>query len=51
MAELAPVTWLIDDLVTTIMDSSPDELPGLYNKLHALASALDERQAEYIIRD
>lgn len=48
---IAPVTWLIDDLVTTIMDASPEELPGLYNKLYALASALDERQSEYIVKE
>jgi hypothetical protein len=45
--ELAPFEWLIDDLVGTILDASPDELPRLHAKLQALASAVEERFQAY----
>lgn len=41
--ELAPMGWLIDDLCTTILDVSPEELPNLHNKLTALAEAIVDR--------
>lgn len=40
---VAPVDWLIDDLVTTILDATPEELPKSYAKLEALATAIDTR--------
>lgn len=40
---LAPIEWLVDDLCTTIMDASPEELPDLHNKLTALAEAIQVR--------
>lgn len=43
MSELAPIEWLIDDLTTTILDASPEELPKLSNKLKALSEAIAER--------
>ncbi len=43
--ELAPIDGIYDDLITTILDSSPEELPELHAKLTALASALDNREA------
>lgn len=44
--EQAPTEWLLDDLLTTILDSSPEELVGLHNKLEALAESIQERKSE-----
>lgn len=44
--EQAPIEWLLDDLLTTILDSSPKELVGLHNKLEALAESIQERKSE-----
>jgi len=44
--EQAPIEWLLDDLLITILDSSPKELVGLHNKLEALAESIQERKSE-----
>lgn len=46
LGEIAPLKWLLDDLCTTILDASAEELPELYSKLEALASAISERYAK-----
>ncbi len=42
----APTEWLLDDLLITILDSSPEELVGLHSKLEALAESIQERKSE-----
>jgi len=42
----APTEWLLDDLLVTILDSSPEELVGLHSKLEALAESIQERKSE-----
>lgn len=44
--EQAPIEWLLDDLLITILDSSPKELIGPHNKLEALAESIQERKSE-----
>ncbi len=41
--EPAPIRWMIDDLLTTILDSSADELPALHTKLLGLAISIQSR--------
>lgn len=43
VAELAPISWLIEDLATTIVDLSPEELANSYGKLEALATSILNR--------
>jgi hypothetical protein len=42
----APLRWLIEDLVTTILDSSPEELVDVYAKLEALSESIKIRLEE-----
>lgn len=46
MSELAPISWLIEDLATTIVDLSPEELANNYGKLEALATSILNRKEE-----
>ena len=44
---LAPIEWLLDDLLVTIDDATPEELPYLHAKLTALVSGLQGREDEW----